>query len=229
MKQPGTDYSTRIPKKAHAKKHCDLCKKHGDTYLTHNTCDYQRFKKDGTEKSNFRTAKKGGKKPNPIKQSFAQLSKKLDKLEKVIKKKDTKKQKCRSSDRDSNSEEGIRLGSIGKTVINLREACKKTKFTPPSPIKVTPKDVTSNKKDLGLTSGSNGDDVMMTSSTQNKEIEVNYSTSIKKNPPERKTTALVAVMRGNLKNGCHCHSSNKHYKKKIVRVLLDSGSDGDLP
>jgi hypothetical protein len=60
----------------------------------HNTRNCHRFEKDGTEKSDFRTAKKGGKKPNLVKQSFAQLSKKLDKLEKVIKKKDTKKQKA---------------------------------------------------------------------------------------------------------------------------------------
>ncbi len=57
-----------------------------------------------TERKNlFRAAKKGRKKPNPKKQSFTQLSKKLDKLEKVIKKKDTKKQKHRSSDSDSDS------------------------------------------------------------------------------------------------------------------------------
>ncbi len=35
-------------------------------------------------------------------------------------------------------------------------------------------------------------------------------------------------MRGNSKHGYHRHRSNKHYKKKTVRVLLDSGSDGDL-
>ena len=40
---------------------------------------------------------------NPI-PSFAQLSKKLDKFEKVIKKNDTKKRKRCSSDSDSNSE-----------------------------------------------------------------------------------------------------------------------------
>ena len=85
------------PKKACAKKHCNLCKKHGSGYMTHNTCDCHWFEKDGTEKSDFHTAKKGGKNPNPVKQSFTQLSKKLDKLEKVIKKKDTKKRKRRSS------------------------------------------------------------------------------------------------------------------------------------
>jgi hypothetical protein len=35
-------------------------------------------------------------------------------------------------------------------------------------------------------------------------------------------------MRGKPKDSCHCHCSNKHYKKKIVQVLLDSGSDGNL-
>jgi hypothetical protein len=37
-------------------------------------------------KADFRAAKKAGKKPNPAKQSFAQLSKKSDKLEKTLKK-----------------------------------------------------------------------------------------------------------------------------------------------
>jgi hypothetical protein len=35
-------------------------------------------------------------------------------------------------------------------------------------------------------------------------------------------------MRGKPKNGYHRHRSNKHYKQKLVRVLLDSGSDEDL-
>jgi hypothetical protein len=30
------------------------------------------------------------------------------------------------------------------------------------------------------------------------------------------------------KAGCHRHHSNKHYKQKLVQVLLDSGSDGNL-
>ena len=77
-KRPGTDNSTRVPKKAYAEKHWDLCKKHGGTFTTHNTRDCHWFKKDGTEKSDFRAAKKGGKKPNPTKQSFAQLSEKMD-------------------------------------------------------------------------------------------------------------------------------------------------------
>ncbi len=102
-KRPGTE-SPRVPKKVRTEKHCNLGKKYGGVYTTHNTCICCHFKKDGTEKSNFRVAKKGGKKPNPMKQSFAQLRKKLDKLKKVIKKRDTKKRKRRSSDSNSNSE-----------------------------------------------------------------------------------------------------------------------------
>ena len=55
------------------------------------------------EKFDFRAAKKGEKKPSPVKQSFAQLSEKLDKFEKAIKKKDTEKWKHHSSDTDSGS------------------------------------------------------------------------------------------------------------------------------
>jgi hypothetical protein len=43
------------------------------------------------------------------------------------------------------------------------------------------------------------------SSTQNEEIQEYYSTPIKKNPPEGKTTAVVAVMRGNSKHRYHHH------------------------
>ncbi len=103
-KQPGNEATARVPKKARAKKHCNLCKKHGSAYMMHNTCDCCWLEKDGTKKSDFRATKKGGKKPNPIEQSFAQLSKKLDKLEKVIQKNDTKKRKCRSSDSNLDSE-----------------------------------------------------------------------------------------------------------------------------
>jgi hypothetical protein len=49
-----------------------------------------------------------------------------------------------------------------------------------------------------------------------------------KDPPEGKTTAIVAVMRGRPKQSHHHQCSIKHYKQKLVRILLDSGSDGDL-
>ena len=77
-----------------------------------------------------------------------------------------------------------------------------------------------------MMSVSDGDDVLMTSSTQN---ESNKITQYSRGKPTRgKTTASVAVMRGNSKHGYHRHRSNKHYKKQIVRVLLDNSSDGGL-
>ena len=79
-----------------------------------------------------------------------------------------------------------------------------------------------------MTSISDGDVVSMTSSTQNESNKANHSTLVKGDPPEGKTTAVVAVMRGKSKHGYHRHRSNKHYKKQIVWVLLDSGSDGEV-
>jgi hypothetical protein len=45
-----------------------------------------KYEKDGTEKSSFRAAKKGGKKNYPVNQNFTQLTKKIKKLEKALKK-----------------------------------------------------------------------------------------------------------------------------------------------
>ena len=103
-------------------------------------------------------------------------------------------------------------------VINLGETRKKTKFTPSSPIKATPSNITSNDEYLSTTSVSDVDDVSMTSSTQNESNKVNHSTLVEEDPPEGKTTAVVAVMRGNLKHGYHRHCSNKRYKKKASPV-----------
>ncbi len=69
----------------------------------HNTCDSRRFKKDGKEKSNFCAAKKGGYKGNLVNQNFAQLSNKIKKLEKALKKSGKKGQKRRYKDSDSDS------------------------------------------------------------------------------------------------------------------------------
>ncbi len=52
----------------------------------HNTHDCHRFEKDGKENSDFCAAKKGGKKANPINQNFVQLTKKIKKLKKALKK-----------------------------------------------------------------------------------------------------------------------------------------------
>jgi hypothetical protein len=79
-------------------------------------CTTQRIvvgtRKSERKRQNFYAAKKGRIKPDPAKQSFAQLSKKLDKLEKAIKKQSTKGKKCCRSDSDSDLEYGIGLGSI---------------------------------------------------------------------------------------------------------------------
>jgi hypothetical protein len=70
----------------------------------HNTRDCRRFEKDGKEKSNFRATKKGRYKSNPVNQNFAQLTDKIKKLEKALKKSDKKGQKHHCKDSDSNSE-----------------------------------------------------------------------------------------------------------------------------
>jgi hypothetical protein len=84
--RPGTDPTARIPKKVHFEKHCNLCKKHGGTHNTHTACECCKYEKDGTGKSSFHAAKKGGKKNYPVNQNFAQLTKKFKKLEKALKK-----------------------------------------------------------------------------------------------------------------------------------------------
>ncbi len=70
----------------------------------YNTPDCCRFEKDRKEKFNFRAAKKGGKKGNPVNPNFAQLTKKIKMLEKTLKKFGTKGKKCRDKDSNSNSE-----------------------------------------------------------------------------------------------------------------------------
>jgi hypothetical protein len=75
---------------------------------------------------------------------------------------------------------------------------------------------------------SNADDIMLISPSKSKDVHVNNSTPTASNPPEGTTTAVIAVMRGNPKDGYTRQRSNKHCKQKIMRVLLDSGSDGNL-
>jgi hypothetical protein len=85
-KRPGTDLTVRVPKKVRFEKNCNLCKKHGGAHTTHTTRECRKCEKDGTEKSSFRAAKKGGKKNYPMNKNFAQLTKKIKKLEKALKK-----------------------------------------------------------------------------------------------------------------------------------------------
>jgi hypothetical protein len=93
-----------VPKKVGFEKHCDLCKKHGGAFTMHNTRECCRFEKDGKEKSNFRTTKKGGKKNYPVNHNFAQRTEKIEKLEKVLKKSGKKGKKCHYKDSNSDSE-----------------------------------------------------------------------------------------------------------------------------
>ncbi len=103
-KSPGTKSMARVPKKVCFENNCNLCKKHGVMYTLHTKKDCCKYEKGGLKKANFHAAKKGGKKPNPAKQSFTQFSKKLENLEKAIKKQVAKRKKHCRDDSDSDSE-----------------------------------------------------------------------------------------------------------------------------
>jgi hypothetical protein len=103
-KRPSTGATKQAHKKVCFEKSCKLCKKHGGVHTMHFTKDCCKYEKDGMVKANFCIAKKAGKKPNLVKQLFAQLSKKLDKLEKTLKKASLKSKKCHRDNSDSDSE-----------------------------------------------------------------------------------------------------------------------------
>ncbi len=119
------------------------------------------------------------------------------------------------------------MGSTRK-IVKLGETVENMSYTPPSPIKATPTTIASNSNDVSTSSVSKASDVMMTSSSQKEGLLKKNIILPRKGPPEGRTTAIVAVMRGKPKHGHHRQRSNKHYKQKLVRVLLDSGSDGSL-
>jgi hypothetical protein len=102
-KRPSNGAMKQAHKKVHFDKSCELCKKYGGAHTTHATKDCRKYEKDGTVKADFHATKKAGKKPNPAKQSLAQLSKKLDMLEKTLKKASHKSKKHRRDDSNSNS------------------------------------------------------------------------------------------------------------------------------
>jgi hypothetical protein len=103
-KWPSNGATKQAHKRVHFKKSCKPCKKFGGAHTTQATKGCRKYEKEGTAKADFRAAKKAGKKPNPAKQLFAQLSKKLDKLEKTLRKASQKSKKCRRDNSDSNSE-----------------------------------------------------------------------------------------------------------------------------
>jgi hypothetical protein len=85
-KRLGTDPTVRVPKKVQFEKNCVLCKKRGGAHTTHTTRECRKYEKDGIEKSSFCAAKKGVKKKYHVNQNFAQLTEKIKKLEKALKK-----------------------------------------------------------------------------------------------------------------------------------------------
>jgi hypothetical protein len=103
-KHPGTNSTVRVPNKVRFEKHCSLCKKHGGAHTMHNTSDQCRFEKDGKEKSSFRATKKGGYNQSPVDQNFTQLTNKIKKLERALKKSGKKGKKRHYKDSNSNSE-----------------------------------------------------------------------------------------------------------------------------
>ncbi len=106
------------------------------------------------------------------------------------------------------------MGST-KKVIKIGETITNMSYTPPSPINATPTSIASNSDDVSTGSVSKAGDVMMTSSSQKGKLLKKNSITPNKDPPEGRTTAIVAVMRGRPKQSHHRQHSNKHYKQKI--------------
>jgi hypothetical protein len=102
-KQPSTGATMQVSKKVFFEKLCKPCKKHGGVHITHATKDCCKYEKDGMAKADFYATKKTGKKPNPAKQSFAQLGNKLDKLKKSHEKASLKSKKhCKDNSNSNN-------------------------------------------------------------------------------------------------------------------------------
>ena len=76
-----------------------------------------------------------------------------------------KGQKCHYKDSNSNSDEGVGLGSTRK-IVKLGETVENMIYTPPSPMKATPTTIASNSNDVSTVSVSKADDFMMMSSSQ---------------------------------------------------------------
>jgi hypothetical protein len=90
-KKKMVSFSDRIPKRRRTEKYCSLCKKHGGAHTTHNTPDCRKYESNGTLKKNFKGSKpngpsRGTERPARGGSSHAQLSAKIDKLEKSNKK-----------------------------------------------------------------------------------------------------------------------------------------------
>jgi hypothetical protein len=81
-----------------------------------------------------------------------------------------------------------KLVKIGETITNMS-------YTLPSLIKAIPTSIASNPNDISTASVRKAGDVMMTSSSQKEKILKKNSILPNKDPPEGKTTAIVAAKR----------------------------------
>ena len=94
------DHSSK--KACTSKKHCDLCEKHGDLHMTHNTGDCRKYNKDETFQKSFNKAKSESKDQNN--QNFAQIMKDgFAEMTKALKKDKKCKKKSRKYDSDPDS------------------------------------------------------------------------------------------------------------------------------
>ena len=102
-------FNEPIPKKVcKVAKHCALCKKHGGAHVTHNTSDCCKYDKDGKLKMGFGKGQHGSIAfDKNTANAFAQLSAKVERLERANKKLKKSSKKCKheydsdSSDSDS--------------------------------------------------------------------------------------------------------------------------------
>ena len=102
----------RIPKKGRTERHCALCQKYGGAHTTHNTEKCSKYEKDGTEKAGWssKLPSNSSSKFRKPDNSYAQLQKRFEKLEKAVKRgkkgssSSRKKKRYDSSDSDSNSD-----------------------------------------------------------------------------------------------------------------------------
>jgi hypothetical protein len=76
-------------------------------------------------------------------------------------------------------------------------------------MKATFNNIASNSNDISTASVSKAGDVMMMSSSQKRKLLKKNSITPNKDPPEGRTTAIVAVMRGRPKHSHHRQHSTK--------------------
>ncbi len=81
-------------------------------------------------------------------------------------------------------------------------------------MKATPTSTAGNSNGVSTASVSKAGDIMMTSLDQKGKLLKKNSVTPNKDPPEGKTTTIVAVMRGRPKHSHHRQCSNKHYTSK---------------